>query len=496
MNKKNKWPDFNQVPPQVVEYEEVVLAACIMEQDAVDKCALIIENSDYFYSSRHKIIWETMLEMSQKLIPIDLLTISQELEKKKVLESIGGHFYISQLTNRIARISSLEFYCLEIKGRYVLRLGLKFANDLTKNIFDQPSMEEYLSLIQGFTLQSSDFINGAAKKASSVKDLTSQALDQLKERVHKFTLNEITGITTGSKQLDDHTNGWQKTDLIVIAARPSMGKTAFALFLARAAAMAQEEILIFSLEMSAVKLTDRLIISESNVEAWRYRTGQLLATDHERVMQAANTVGRMPIEIDDKAGATVEYIRSRAILKKSKGKLSGIIIDYLQLMKSAGNAKNMTRDTEISKQTNNLKALAKELEVPIILLCQLNRKVEHRTGDAKRPMLADLRESGAIEQDADIVILLHRPERYGITEDADGNSLIGITEVDFAKYRDGAVGTFELRHNKSLSRYWDPDSTDKDAQTGIDFDKVEEFNAVIGQQDAGLDRFTEDLPPF
>lgn len=444
---------FGKVSPQAVDFEEVVLGACLQYAEGLNTVVKLLK-PEHFYKDDHKQIYEAILALNFEGKPVDILTVCEHLKKLGTLDEVGGMVYIADLTSRTGGHKHTEYHCKIILEKYIGRFSLERSNELANSIYDQASIEEQLSFMNEWMKETGSIIDSGQKSSKNMKEIINQSRDDLDKRIENFKNGLTTGISSGFKNLDDLTGNWQSNELIIIGARPAMGKTAIALQLIDAATKQNKYVDVYSLEMDAVKLMDRLIIGKSGVPSTRYKRGDI--DDHE-YEQLAIVMSELRdnkfLTIDDRANTKLSYIRSKAILKHAEGELDLILIDYLQLMDNDVVKKNSNREQEVAIMSRGLKLLAKELGIPIIVLCQLNRNVESRKGDAKKPMLSDLRESGSVEQDADKVIFLHRPEYYDIIEDSEGNSLIGIMDVIVAKNREGAIGKVNLSYNESLTLF-------------------------------------------
>ena len=437
-------------PPQAVDVEQAVLGAMLVDPSAI---ALAIEvlPEESFYDPRHAKIYTAMLSLFERDNPVDYVTLSEELRRRGELESVGGAYYLTELTSRVASAANVEYHGRIIAERSLLRRFIETTSILIGKAYD-PAQDafELLDEAENKIFQISDA--NLRKSSVSLGDAVRDTIERL-ESIHGQAQG-ITGVPTGFTRLDGMTSGWQKSDLIIIAARPSMGKTALSLSMARNMALHPEKpvgVAFFSLEMSAQQLAQRLLTSEARVDAQAARTGRMSQAEWRDMALAAGRLADAPIYIDDTPGLSILELRAKSRRLMSEHGLGCIIVDYLQLMHgSAG--KNSNREQEIAQISRSLKALAKELDVPVIALAQLSRAVETRGGD-KRPQLSDLRESGSIEQDADVVCFLYRAERYGITIDDNGNSTEGIGEVIIGKQRNGPIGVVEIAFVGQYARF-------------------------------------------
>jgi replicative DNA helicase len=449
---------FAKVPPQAIPLEEAVLGAAMLEKDAFSIIIDIIR-PESFYIDAHQLIFKAMLELFEKTIPIDLLTLHDKLTTMGEIEAVGGSSYLAALTSRVASAANIEYHARIIAQKYIQRELIRVSTDIirdsyedTTDVFDLLDKAE-----QGLFAITEQNMN---KGYEGMNTLAGKALKMIESLLGRA--EGLTGITSGFPALDRVTSGWQRTDLIVIAARPAMGKTSFTLALARNAAMNHTSekpfpVAFFSLEMSKLQLVQRLISLEAEIPGSSLRGGQLSDDELKRLHLAVEKLSDAPIYIDDSPGLNIFELRAKCRRLKMQHDIQIIIIDYLQLMSGGGDGKSSgNREQEISQISRSLKALAKELNVPVIALSQLSRAVESRGGD-KRPQLSDLRESGAIEQDADIVSFIYRPEYYQITEDDEGNSTKEVGEIIIAKHRNGALENVRLKFVGQYAKFmnWD-----------------------------------------
>ncbi len=440
-----------RVPPQAVSVEQSVLGAMLIEREAIPR-AIEILREDSFYSSKHRQIFSAILSLFERSNPVDLITLTEELKRRGELDEVGGTYYLTELTTSVASAANVEYHARIIAEKALLRNMIETMTMLIGRAYD-PSADafELLDEAEGEVFKISDA--NLRKPASSMNDILKETLARL-ESIHGRT-GGITGVPSGFTRLDEMTGGWQPSDLIIIAARPSMGKTAFSLAVARNAALHPEHpagVAYFSLEMSAQQLAQRLLTSEARVDAQAARTGRMSDDDWPRLARAAGRLSAAPIYIDDTPGLSVLELRAKCRRLKAEHNIGLVIVDYLQLMHGSGGGKNTNREQEIAQISRSLKGLAKELNVPVIALSQLSRAVETRGGD-KRPQLSDLRESGSIEQDADVVAFIYRAERYGITVDENGNSTEGIAEIIIGKQRNGPIGEVQLAFVHQHARF-------------------------------------------
>ena len=440
-----------RIPPQANEVEQSVLGAMLIEQTAIPR-AIEILPPDSFYQTKHQIIYQAILSLFERGNPVDLITLSDELKRHEKLDEIGGAYYLTELTTRVDTAANVEYHARIIAEKSLLRKMIETMTGLISKAYD-PSSDafELLDESEREIFHISD--TQLRRPASSMNEILKGTLANL-EAVHGRE-GGITGVPSGFARLDEMTGGWQKTDLIIIAARPSMGKTAFSLAAARNAAMHPEQgvgVAIFSLEMGAEQLAQRLLTSEARVDAQAARTGRLRDEDWPRLARAAGNLSAAPIFIDDTPGLSILELRAKCRRLKAEHDIGLVIVDYLQLMHGTTTSRSSNREQEIAQISRSLKSLAKELDVPVVALSQLSRAVESRGGE-KRPQLSDLRESGSIEQDADVVAFIYRAERYGITVDEHGNSTEGIGEIIIGKQRNGPVGSIQLAFVNQYARF-------------------------------------------
>lgn len=446
--------EYGKIPPQALDLEEAVLGALMLEKDAVLTVLDILKPSS-FYNDVHKKIYEAILNLSNTEQAIDMLTVTEELRKNNLLEEIGGPFYITQLTGRVASAAHIEFHARIIAQKFIQRELIRVSSEIQKSAFDD-TIDVY-DLLDFSERQLFEIAEGNIKKETLKLDTAiAMAIEQIKEAGKQE--DGLSGVPSGFSGIDRITSGWQKSDLIIIAGRPSMGKTAFVLSMARNMAVDYNKaVAFFSLEMSSIQLVNRLIVSETELPAEKIRNGKLENYEWEQLDYKIKKLVDAPVFIDDTAAISIFELRAKARRLKAKNDIQLLVIDYMQLMTIGGDSRGASREQEVSNISRSLKAIAKELNIPIIALSQLNRSVETRGGD-KRPQLSDLRESGAIEQDADMVLFVHRPEYYRIDVDEEGNSLKGIAEIIIAKHRNGAVGSVRLKFQSELAKFSDLDT--------------------------------------
>ena len=443
--------DQSRVPPQAVDVEEAVLGALLLEINALTAVIDILK-PEIFYKDAHQVIFAAIQRLFSRNQPVDILTVTNELKKSGELELIGGAYYVSQLTSRIASAANIEYHSRIIHQKYIQRELIRISSEISKEAYeDSTDVLDMLDKAESnlFTLGDRNF----RREYKGMADLVSQAIKEI-EKAKNHT-GGVSGVPSGFSALDRLTSGWQKSDFIVIAARPGMGKTAFVLSMARNIAVDfKRPLAIFSLEMSAIQLVTRLISSETMLKAEKLKKGTLESHEWEQLNAMIKELVDAPIFIDDSAGLSLFELRAKCRRLKAQHKIEMVIIDYIQLM-SAGDTKG-NREQEISTISRSLKSLAKELDIPVIALSQLNRSVETRAG-TKRPILSDLRESGAIEQDADLVMFIYRPEYYKLDVYENGDPTAGMADIIVAKHRNGPLDEVRLRFIESYAKFADLD---------------------------------------
>ncbi|MEO2052807.1 replicative DNA helicase [Flagellimonas beolgyonensis] len=455
-----------KIPPQAVDLEEVVLGAMMIDKKGVDEVIDIL-HPDVFYKDAHKYIYEAIFKLFESSEPVDLLTVSAQLKKEGRLEAVGGDFYLIKLTQKVASSAHIEFHARIILQKYIQRSLIKISSEIIEEAYSDST--DVFDLLDNAEAKLYEVTQGNLKRsAETAQNLVIQAKKKIEEISNKEGLS---GIPSGFDKLDRLTSGWQPSDLIIVAARPGMGKTALTLSMARNIAVNSDiPVAFFSLEMSSVQLITRLISSETGLSSEKLRTGKLEKHEWEQLNVKVKALEKAPLFIDDTPSLSIFDLRAKARRLASQHKIRLIIIDYLQLMTAGGSQKGGNREQEISTISRNLKALAKELDVPVIALSQLSRAVETR-GGSKRPILSDLRESGAIEQDADIVSFIYRPEYYKIDEwdDEERTPTQGQAEFIVAKHRNGGLDNIRLKFVGALGKF---DNLD-------DFDSPFEFQSKM-----------------
>lgn len=437
-----------KLPPRDIELEEIVLGACMLEKDAyMTVCDILVPDS--FYDPVNKKIYEAITTLGINQRPIDMMTVTEQLRRDGTLEEVGGAAHIVELTARVYSSANLEFHAGIVAQKYLARRLITFAANVETKAYDESNdIEELLQETESQLFDISQ--NQLKREVTQIDSVINLALEQIQNAANNES--GLSGLPTGYRELDRMTSGWQNSDLIIIAARPAMGKTAFVLSMAKNMAIDYNyPIAIFTLEMSNVQLIKRLISNVASLEGEKIKSGRLSPQEEERLNSRIRTVYGAPLYLDETPGLSISELRTKARrLVREKG-VRMIMIDYLQLMNATG-MKLGSREQEVSTISRSLKALAKELDIPIIALSQLNRSTESR--EDKRPVLSDLRESGAIEQDADIVCFIHRPEYYTrATQDSEGNNIKGLAYLIVAKHRSGGVGDVKLHFISKYAKF-------------------------------------------
>ena len=445
---------IGHVPPQDVEIEKALLGALLIDRDAFTVVSELI-SPETFWDPRHQKIYNAIQTLNIKELPVDYLTVMDELKREGTYEEVGAPAYIIGLTENVMSSAHIEHHASILRDKYMARELISFSSRVATNAFDEG--QDIKDVMQGAEADLFVISQNNLKQIDPV-------LKQARDAIQKAAANTggITGVPTGYRDLDHITAGWQRSDLIIIAGRPAMGKTSFALSLAKNIAIDEKiPVAFFSLEMNNLQLVNRLISNVCSIPGGKILNGQLTDDEWKRF---DNNIGKMqgaPLYVDDTAGLSIFELRTKARRLVKEKKVELIMIDYLQLMNASG-AKFNSRQEEVSTISRSLKGLAKELDIPIIALSQLSRAVEQRPGEqGKVPQLSDLRESGAIEQDADMVIFVHRPEYYHILEDSQGNSLKGMAQICIAKHRKGATKDVTLSFKGEFTRFANPDEYDE-----------------------------------
>ena len=447
---------LGKLPPQAVDLEEAVLGALMLEKDALSSVIDILK-PEVFYVDKHQRIFHAIHVLFEKSSPVDILTVTAQLRQQGELEMIGGAYYITELTNRVASAANIEFHSRIIIQKFIQRELIRISTEVINSAYEDTT--DVLDLLDKAEKNLFDIAqNNLRRDSRKMDDILHETLKEIEAMKDKK--DGLTGVASGFTELDRMTSGWQKSDLVIIAARPAMGKTAFVLTCARNAAVDfAKPVVVFSLEMSSVQLVNRLISGETEIEQEKIRKGRLEEWEWQQIHSKIGRLEAAPLIIDDTPALNIFEFRAKCRRLKSQHDIQLIIIDYLQLMQGKGSdgKGGGNREQEIGSISRALKSVAKELNVPVIALSQLSRAVENRPGGSKRPMLSDLRESGSIEQDADMVLFLYRPEYYGLTEDEDGSPTQGVGEVIIAKHRNGETGRVRLKFVGKYVKFTDLD---------------------------------------
>jgi replicative DNA helicase len=454
MAEPRKIVDFNtqqpvssegRVPPQAMDVEVAVLGAMLIEKEAISKAIEILDDSA-FYKPAHQSIYRAMMALFERSEPVDLITMTEELRRRGELEKIGGEYYLTELTSQVSSAANVDYHAHIVLEKALMRQLIHSSSEVINRAYSET--EDALGLLDEAEQKIFDISEQRMKKSFvSMNTAVHKTMDVLQSIHGKHS--GVTGVPAGFADLDSLTGGFQQSDLIIVAGRPSQGKTALALSIARNASVLHDiPIGIFSLEMSVQQLVMRLMCAEARVDAHKVRTGRLPEDEWKKLSTSVGRLYKAKIFIDDTPGLGILELRAKARRLKVEHDVGLVIVDYLQLMQGPKNSQS--REQEISAISRSLKALAKELNLPVVALSQLNRAVETR-GD-KRPALSDLRESGAIEQDADVVIFVHRPEMFGITEQ-DGEPTEGLAEIIIGKQRNGPTDSVKLQFIKHYARF-------------------------------------------
>ena len=448
--------ELGKLPPQALDLEESVLGALMLEKEALTNIIDILKPEN-FYKDAHKEIYQAIIDLFNNSQPIDLLTVTNQLKKNGTLDIVGGSYYITKLTTRVNSASNIEFHSRIILEQSIKRELINISSKVQKDAYeDTIDVFDLLDQTEQSLFDVSE--SHIRKNYKKVQNLMKEAIDELETKKEKK--DGITGVPSGFIDLDTITSGWQPSDLVIVAGRPSMGKTAFVLSLIRNASIDHNLPMgIFSLEMSSLQLVNRLISSEAELDSDKIRKGNLKDYEWQQLLHKTDLLQKAPIFIDDTPALSILELRAKARRLKSQHDIQCIIVDYLQLMTSEYGKTSGNREQEIASISRSLKAVAKELNIPVIALSQLSRAVETRGGD-KRPVLSDLRESGSIEQDADMVMFIYRAEKYDITEDEDGESTIGVAELLLRKNRNGPTGKVKLKFVERFAKFVDKNYID------------------------------------
>lgn len=451
-----------RIPPQNIDAEKALLGSILLRPGVIHEMGDMI-SPESFYVEKHRIIYREMMDLARTNDPIDIVTVTTKLREKNLFDTVGGGSYLAEITALVPSATNLDYYAGIVTKKSILRSLITAGDEIVEHAFNESEDVEHVldsaeKRIMGITNRGT-----SAKKFTGIREILPSTWDLLMKL--KDNTGELRGVPTGFRDMDKKLNGFQSSDLIILAARPSMGKTSLALDLARHAALDHNiPVGIFSLEMSAQSLVDRMLSAEARVDAWKMRTGTALTEkDMDLLQEASARLSKAPIYIDDTPGATILNMRSVARRLKAEHGLGLILVDYLQLIHTTKNYDSMVNQvTEISRA---LKGLARELKVPVIALSQLSRAVESRGGE---PRLSDLRDSGSIEQDADVVMFIHSEDRFKPREEQ-----TGITKIIIAKHRNGAIGDLELHFDGSKTSFMDIDKNGFD-----DYTKKVPFNGT------------------
>ena len=456
-NKQEVTDNFGHLQPQAVELEQAVLGALMIEKDAYYQVSEILR-PESFYDNRHKIIYEAIRRLNLEEKPVDILSVTEQLRSTNQLEEVGGPFYITQLSGMVASSAHIEYHARIIAQKATARALISYTSGIQTKAFDATTdIDELMQEAEGKLFELSQ--TNMKKDYTQIDPVIKEAYEMLQKAAART--DGMSGIPSGFHALDKMTSGWQNSDLVILAARPAMGKTAFALSMAKNIAVDQKiPVAVFSLEMANVQLVNRLIVNVCEIKGETLKSGQLKPFEWNQLDFRIKQLTGAPLYLDDTPSLSVFELRTKARRLVREHGVKIIMIDYLQLMNASGMGFG-SRQEEVSTISRSLKGLAKELNIPILALSQLNRGVENREGGDKRPQLSDLRESGAIEQDADMVLFIHRPEYYKIYQDPEtGRDLRGKAEIIVAKHRNGAVGNVLLSFRGEYARFQNPEEDD------------------------------------
>ncbi len=477
---------LGKLPPQAVELEEAVLGALMLEKDALTNVIDILK-VDSFYKDAHQVIFQAILDLFTDSQPIDLLTVTSQLRKNGALEIAGGAFYVTELTSKVASAANIEYHARIITEQAIKRELINISSEIQKDSFEETTdVFELLDKMEQSLFEISE--RNIRKNYSDMKSIMREAIQEME--IRKDQKDGLTGVPSGFTALDRVTSGWQKSDLVIIAARPAMGKTAFVLSVLRNAAVDHgKPVAIFSLEMSSVQLVNRLISAEAELSSEKIKKGSLENYEWEQLVHKTAALSKAPLFVDDTPALSILELRAKCRKLKAQHDIQMIVIDYLQLMSGDTKGGGGNREQEIASISRALKKIAKELNVPVIALSQLSRAVETRGGD-KKPQLSDLRESGSIEQDADMVMFLYRPEYYGINEvELDDNQIVntaGLGEVIIAKHRNGSLGSVKLRFIGQFTKF-----TDYETISAPDMGSMKPYGSSLPAQSSGFSDFDQ-----
>ena len=487
--------------PRATDVEAAVLGALMLEKDAFTTvCELIKPES--FYDPRHRLVYEAIASLGVNQEPIDLMTVTDRMRSNETLEQVGGAAFLVELTANVASAAHVEYHARIVAQKHLARELISFASQVENNAFDETNdVDDLLQEAEKHLFEISQ--RNVKREVQQIDSVINRAIEQMQLASHRES--GLSGLASGFTGIDAITSGWQNSDLIIIAARPAMGKTAFVLSMALNIALNNNPVAVFSLEMSSLQLVNRLISNVCEMPGEKIKSGRLSQMEWSQLTHRLTRLQGAPLFVDDTSALSIMELRTKARRLVRENGVKMIIIDYLQLMNASG-MKFGSREQEVSMISRSLKQLAKELNIPIVALSQLNRSVESRPGnEGKRPQLSDLRESGAIEQDADIVCFIHRPEYYTRSDqDAAGNDIRGLAEFIVAKHRSGSVDDIKLRFKARFARFenWDEEDNDALSSTStvgsrlntFDNDPIASTSALSGG-DADIMRGPEDTPP-
>ena len=442
--------EYGKIPPQALELEEAILGILLRFQGVMDEVSPILK-VDSFYKESHGIIYQHILDLYREKEPIDTITVSNKLKEHDKLDEVGGAYALVQMTNNVTSSANATYYAGVIQQKYIKRELIRISTEITVKAFeDNDDFEELISFSEKEMISVSEK-NIGKSNMRHISEIGEESEKTMGVRILRAREGKVIGVTSGIKVLDRHTQGWQPTDLIIVAARPSIGKSACMVSWAKAAALDGVPVCIYSLEMSGMSLYDRVLISWSGASAFNYKSGRISDQEAIDIKAAREEISKLPIYIDDTPAVSMSYVRNHTKQMKKKGLCGLVLLDFLQLGEPDADDRS-SRENQVSKMSRMGKLIAKEMAIPMIIFSQLNRECEREKD--KKPDLHHLRESGAIEQDADIVILLHRPNKYGITEMYErGDQIDSANRIHFiiAKHREGSVGTASAWHSDDMT---------------------------------------------
>lgn len=519
INTRSKKPDlspllYGKMPPQANDLENAVLGAIMLEPAKLAEVLEIIQSPDCFYSDANQRIYASVRRLFDKGSRIDFMTVCEDLRKNSELEMVGGSYYVTSLTRDVVSSAHIEEHARIVMQKYIMRELIRMSGNVISDAYeDTTDVFDLLDKAESNLYEITD--KHLRKNFMGINSILAKTIHEIEAQAGKK--DDLTGVPSGFRELDKITSGWQKTDLIILAARPAVGKTAFSLNLVMNAALHPTQprgVAFFSLEMSAGQLVKRMLSAVTEVPLEKITKGNLEPHELVQIHQRMSKLASAPIFIDDQAALNIFELRAKCRRLKQKHNIGMVIIDYLQLMQGSVD-KGGNREQEISKISRDLKGLAKELEIPIMALSQLNRSVESRKEGSKMPQLSDLRESGAIEQDADMVMFLYRPEYYGLGQDQAGIVQPGETHINIAKHRNGVTDVVRVRAELSMQKFHDLDDNslaigqvpqDMKANAGmkrnygegakISVDEERRLPSKANEIDVDEDDFNNDQPPF